>query len=114
MEKLTLIGNLGKDPEMDYLDTGVCCTKFSLAVNRRVKKDNEWDKIAVWYSITAWREAAESLGTSLRKGDKVYLEGQPEIEMYTDKNGKVQISKGLTVKTYEFLSPKQSVSDRDE
>lgn len=109
MNKITLIGNLGRDPEMSYTPNGVAVTKFSIAVNRRMKTaSGEKKQETDWYNITAWRQQAETCNTYLRKGNKVYIEGEIVPRRYTDKAGIERIALDVTLSQVEFLTPKEN------
>ena len=87
LNKVILIGNLGKDPEVSYLGSGVPVAKFSVATSERWK-DNEGtlQEKTEWHNIVAWRKLAEICGQYLRKGSKVYLEGKLQTRSWDDKN----------------------------
>ena len=88
LNKIMLIGNLGKDPELQVTSEGTPITKFSLAVNRYSKASNgEREKETEWFNIIAWRQLAEICEKYLHKGSKVYIEGRLQQRRYTDKNG---------------------------
>jgi single-strand DNA-binding protein len=89
LNKIMLIGNLGRDPEMSYTPNGTAVTKFSLAVNRRFKdrNTNELKEETEWFNIVAWERLAETCNTYLHKGSKVYIEGRMQSHTYTDKDG---------------------------
>jgi single-strand DNA-binding protein len=75
--KVTLIGNLGRDPEMRYTPDGRPVTQFSMAVNRSSKNaTGEWVEETEWFRITVWGNQAERMAENLRKGGKVYVEGR--------------------------------------
>lgn len=84
-----LIGNLGRDPEMNYTPSGQAVTKFTLAVNRRTKDRETGDRReeTTWFSVVAWERLAETCNTYLHKGSKVYIEGRMTSRKYTDKDG---------------------------
>ena len=76
LNKIMLIGNLGRDPELTVTNEGVPVTKFSLAVNRNVKTPaGERKEETDWFNIVAWRQLAEICERYLHKGSKVYIEG---------------------------------------
>jgi len=109
LNKIMLIGNLGKDPEMNYTPSGIALTKFSLAVNRVTKtatgeKQEETD----WFNIIAWRQLAETCNTYLHKGSKVYIEGRLTQRKYTDKNGIDRWMVEVVASDMEMLSPKSA------
>src|ERR1700730_15560833 len=88
LNKIMLIGNLGKDPELQVTSEGTPITKFSLAVNRYSKTSNgEREKETEWFNIIAWRQLAEICEKYLHKGSKVYIEGRITQRKYTDREG---------------------------
>jgi len=111
MNKITLIGNLGRDPEMNYTPNGVAVTKFSLAVNRITKSSTgEKEKETEWFNIVAWRQLAEICNNYLHKGDKVYIDGRLQQRKYTDKNGVERTAIDVIASDMEMLSPKPAQS----
>ena len=111
MNKIMLIGNLGKDPEMNYTPSGIAVTKFSLAVNRTTKSPTgERQEETEWFNIVAWRQLAETCNTYLHKGDKVYIEGRLTQRKYTDKNGIDRWMVEVMVNDMEMLTPKSASS----
>ena len=89
LNKVMLIGNLGRDPEMRYTPTGKPVTAFSLAVNRSWSTaEGERREDAEWFNIVAWGELAERCNKYLRKGERVYVEGRLQTRNYEDKEGK--------------------------
>ena len=86
VNKVILIGNLGKDPEVKYTPQGTPVAKFSLATNERFKdKDGNWQDRTEWHNITAWARTAEICGEYLKKGSKVYIEGSLRTHSWDDK-----------------------------
>src|SRR5271166_1541222 len=76
VNKVILIGNLGKDPEVKFTPQGTPVAKFSLATNDRFKdKEGNWQDRTEWHNVTAWARTAEIAGEYLKKGSKVYIEG---------------------------------------
>ncbi|HCF84542.1 MAG TPA: single-stranded DNA-binding protein [Ktedonobacter sp.] len=111
MNKIILIGNLGRDPEMNYTPSGVALTKFSLAVNRTTKSSTgEREKETEWFNIIVWRQLAETCNTYLHKGDKVCIEGRLTQRKYTDKNGAERVSIEVIANEMEMLTPKSTQS----
>ncbi|HTK81546.1 MAG TPA: single-stranded DNA-binding protein [Bacteroidota bacterium] len=87
LNKVTLIGNLGKDPEVSYTASGVAVAKFSIATNERWKdQEGNAQERTEWHNIVAWRKLAEICGQYLKKGGKVYLEGKLQTRSWDDKN----------------------------
>ena len=117
MNKIMLIGNLGRDPEMNYTPDGTAVAKFSLAVKRVGKSaTGERQDEADWFNIVAWRQLAETCSTYLKKGQKVFIEGRLNIRKYTDRNGVERMAIDVVASDMEMLTPKDrqgSVSSSD-
>ena len=78
-QQITLIGNLGRDPEMRYTPTGLPVTSFTMAVSRNwVGQDGQRQEKTIWFRVTAWRKLAETASQYLRKGSKVLVVGELE------------------------------------
>jgi single-strand DNA-binding protein len=87
LNKVLLIGHLGKDPEVSYTASGVAVAKFSIATNERWKdQEGNTQERTEWHNIVAWRKLAEICGQYLKKGSKVYLEGRLQTRSWDDKN----------------------------
>jgi single-strand DNA-binding protein len=86
VNKVILLGNLGKDPEVKYTPQGTPVAKFSLATNERYKdKDGNWQDRTEWHNIVVWQRLAEIAGEYLKKGGKVYIEGRLQTRSWDDK-----------------------------
>ena len=86
VNKVILVGNLGKDPEIKYTPQGRAVAKFSLATNERYKdKDGQWQDRTEWHNIVLWERLAEIAGEYLKKGGKVYIEGRIRTDSWDDK-----------------------------
>jgi single-strand DNA-binding protein len=86
INKVILIGNLGKDPEVKYTPQGTAVAKFTLATNDRYKdKEGNWQDRTEWHNITAWARLAEIAGEYLKKGRTVYIEGSLRTDSWEDK-----------------------------
>lgn len=86
--KAILIGNLGKDPDIRHLESGVTVAKFPVATNENYKdKSGEWKQITTWHDIVAWRGLAEKVERDLKKGSLVFVEGKITSRKYQDKEG---------------------------
>ncbi len=87
LNKVTLIGNLGKDPEIQQLENSVKVAKFSLATTETYKDEHgQSHSNTEWHSVVLWKGLAELAEKYLRKGSMVYLEGKIKTRSYTDKN----------------------------
>jgi len=86
VNKVILVGHLGKDAETKFTPSGVAKTTFSIATNRRWKdKDGEWQDETDWHNIVLWR--SENLANYLTKGKQIYLEGRLQTRSYDDRDG---------------------------
>jgi len=88
VNKVILVGNLGKDPELRYTSSGVAVATFSIATNESWKDvEGNLQERTQWHNIVAWRKLAEICGEYLKKGGKIYAEGRLQHRNYDDKNG---------------------------
>jgi len=86
INKVILIGNLGKDPEVKYTPQGTPVAKITLATNERFKgKDGQWQDRTEWHNVVLWQRLAEIAGEYLKKGGKVYIEGRLQTRSWDDK-----------------------------
>jgi len=87
VNKVILIGNLGKDPEVKFTPGGTAVAKITLATNERFKdKAGEWQDRTEWHNVVLWARLAEIAGEYLKKGGKVYIEGRLQTRSWDDKN----------------------------
>jgi len=86
VNKVILIGNLGKDPEVKYTPSGMAIAQFSVATAERFKdKDGNWQDRTEWHNLKAFQRTAEIAGEYLKKGSKVYIEGRLHTDSWDDK-----------------------------
>jgi single-strand DNA-binding protein len=103
--KIILVGNLGKDPELRYTPQGDAVCSFTMATNERKKdKSGEMQNVATWFRVTLWRHQAENAAKYLAKGRQVYIEGRLRIEEWTDRDNNVRQSLEVTATDMQFLS----------
>ena len=112
MNRVFLIGNLVRDPELSETNSGISVCRFTIAVNRR--KPGEGAPTADFFNVTVWRDLAESVARYTRKGNKVAVIGSVQIGQYEDKNGQKRTSVDIISDNVEFLSPKGSDDSRDD
>ena len=88
VNKVILVGNLGKDPELKYLEGNIARANFSIATSE-FHKDKNGNKIeqTEWHNIVVWRSMAESAEKLLKKGTQIYLEGKLQTRQWIDKEG---------------------------
>ena len=105
-QQITLIANLGRDPEMRYTPSGVAVTSFSVAVNRSwTGQDGQRQDKTTWFRVTAWRGLAETCNQYLTKGQKVLVVGEmEEPNTWTDREGNTRASLEVTARTVRFLN----------
>lgn len=88
LNRVQIIGNLGRDPEMRYTPAGTAVTNFTVAVGRqRRTADNQFVDDTEWFRVVAWEKLAETCDKWLHKGSQVYIEGRLRTRKYTDKDG---------------------------
>jgi len=89
VNKVILIGNLGKDPEIRHLENGATVANFSIATSENYKDRKTGEKVSQteWHNIVAWRGLAEIAEKFIKKGDKIYIEGKLKTRTWQDKEG---------------------------
>jgi single-strand DNA-binding protein len=86
VNKVILVGNVGKDPEVKYSPSGTPIAKFSLATNEKYKdRSDEWQERTEWHNIVAWQRLAEIVGEYVKKGAKLYIEGKLQTSSWEDR-----------------------------
>jgi single-strand DNA-binding protein len=86
LNRVTLIGNLGKDPEMKFTPQGTAVGKFPIATTRSFKgKDGQWQEQTDWHNVVVWEGLAKIAGDYLKKGSRVYIEGRLQTRSWDDK-----------------------------
>jgi len=86
VNKVILVGHLGRDPEVKFTASGTPVAKFSLATNERYKdKGGEWQDRTEWHYIVAWQRLAEIVGEYVKKGSRIYIEGRLQTSSWEDK-----------------------------
>lgn len=108
LNKVTLIGNLGKDPVLKQVGQGIALCDFSIACTEKYKdRDGNMVEKTEWVNLTAWRGLAETCGKYLAKGSKVYVEGKLETQSWEDKQTQEKRYKTIVVADKViFLTPK--------
>jgi single-strand DNA-binding protein len=97
LNKVMLIGNVGRDPEVRYLDNGVAKATFSLATSETYKnKDGSKTTQTEWHNIVLWRALAEIAEKYIKKGDRLYIEGKIHTRSYDDKDGQKKFITEIT------------------
>ena len=107
MNKVILIGNLTKDPELSETPSGIAVCRFAVAVSRDYA-DSNGNRETDFFNITTWRGKAETCGKYLKKGNKVAIVGSLQNRSYEDKDGIKRTVTDIIASDVEFLTPKQS------
>ena len=103
--KIIIVGNLGRDPELRYTPQGVAVCNLSLATNEKKRdKSGEMQEVTTWFRVTLWRNQAENAAKYLTKGSPVYVEGRLGVEEYTDRDGNNRFSLEVQGTDMHFIS----------
>lgn len=109
LNKVQLIGNLGRDPELRSTQSGVAVANFSIATSERWKDQaGEKQEKTEWHNVVVWKQQAESCGRYLHKGSKVYVEGRLQTRKWQDKEGLDRYTTEVVAMNVVFLDPKQA------
>ncbi len=109
--KVIVVGNLGRDPELRYTPQGTAVCSFSVATSeKRRDKAGEFQELTTWFRVTLWGKQAEVASKYLVKGKPVYVEGRLRVEEYTDRDGKSRYSLELNASDMQFISGGQNES----
>ena len=111
MNKVMLIGNVGKEPEIRYVDQGVAVARISLATTERgytLQNGTQVPEHTDWHSVILWRKLAEIVEKYVHKGDKLYIEGRIRYTSYDDKQGQRRYTTEIWADNMEMLTPKSA------
>ena len=115
VNKVILVGNLGKDPEVKYLDNGVAVANFSLATTENYKnREGERVSQTEWHNIVLWRGLAEVAEKYLKKGANIYIEGKIKTRKWEDKEGFTRYSTEILGDNMTMLGGRSSLEDKTE
>ncbi len=104
LNKMTIIGNLGADPEVRYLDGGAVVATFNVATTEKyTNRNGEKVEQTEWFRVELWNEQAKVAEKYLKKGNSVYVEGRLRTELWTDKEGKERTSLRVRANTMQLL-----------
>jgi single-strand DNA-binding protein len=114
LNRVQLIGRLGKDPESKYTPTGKKVVHFSIAVSQRWKAAGENRESTEWVNIEAWDRLGEVCQEYLKKGSLVYVEGRLKTDKYEDQNGETKYYTKVVAQVVQFLDNRAGDSPMDE
>lgn len=113
--KIIVVGNLGRDPELNYTPQGLAVCHFSVATNEKKRdKAGELQDVTTWFRITVWGKQAENASKYLSKGRAVYAEGRLRLEEYTDRDGKQRYSLEVNTSDIQFIGARENNSDDEQ
>ena len=112
MNKLTIIGNLTRDPEMRTTQSGIQVCTFTVAVNRRRSNADSGQPEADFFRVTAWRQLGENCAKFLSKGRKVCVIGPVSVSTFTGNDGNTRATLEVTADDVEFLSPRSEAGEQ--
>lgn len=113
MNKVFLIGNLTRDPELTETASGVAVCNFSIAVNRNYASQ-DGERQTDFFNCTAWRGTAEAISRYTKKGKKIAIMGSIQLRNYEDNQGVKRTAVDIIAQDVEFLSPRESNDAFDE
>lgn len=103
VNKIIVVGNLGRDPEVRYSQSGTAICTFSVAVTERRKVGDEWKEHTEWFRVKTFGKVAENAGQYLQKGKQVYVDGRLEQAKYKDKDGNDRLSVEIVANSVQYL-----------
>jgi single-strand DNA-binding protein len=116
LNRVMLIGNLGKDPEIKYTPNGTAVARIVLATNERFKdKSGEWKDRVEWHTVVLWKRLAEIAGEHLKKGNKAYIDGRLETRAW-EKDGETRYTTSIIASDLILLGsrPEKAASAKTE
>jgi single-strand DNA-binding protein len=111
LNKVMIIGNLGKDPELSYTASGDAVTKFSVAANETWTKDGQKQERTEWFNVVCWRKLAETCAEYLSKGRQVYVEGKLQTRTY-EQDGQTKYFTEVVADQVRFLGERGETRER--
>lgn len=114
LNRVLLIGNLGRDPELSYLPSGLAVARFTLATTeRRRRADNEWEDVTDWHRVVLFGRQAEVAGQFLSKGQQVFIEGRIRYNTY-EREGVKRTTTEIIASNLMLLGKKEEVAEVPE
>lgn len=109
INRVILLGNLGKDPEIRRLENGAVVAKFPVATNENYRdKSGEWQQLTEWHDIVAWRSLAERAESTLQKGSMVYIEGKLTHRTWQDQDGNNRRTTEVVANYFRTIGPRRN------
>ena len=114
MNKVMLIGNVGQEPEIRYVDSDVAVARLSLATSERgytLQNGTQVPDRTDWHTVILWRKLAKIVEEFVHKGDKLYIEGRIRYVSFNDKQGVKRMATEIWAENMEMLSPRKSADE---
>ena len=108
LNKATLIGRLGRDPELKYAQSGTAIANFSVATSESIRRGDSWEEKTEWHNIVVFSNQAEACSKYLQKGSLVYIEGRLQTRSYQDRDGNDKYRTEIVALSVKFLDPKSA------
>lgn len=107
-QKTTIIGNLGRDPELKYTNSQMAICSFSVAVTEKIKKNGEWVDATTWFKVVTFGKQAENASKYLAKGSKILADGRIQLDEYTAKDGTHKANLSLVAEKLVYLTKSEA------
>lgn len=115
LNKVLLIGNVGKDPEVRHLESGAAVATFSLATSERYRGNNgEMKEITEWHNIVAWRQLADLASNYIKKGTQIYVEGRIRTRSWDDQSGQKRYTTEIMADAIQLLGRRSDNPGADQ
>ena len=111
LNRVMLIGHVGKDAELKYTPSGNAQAKFSVATNHNTKKGDQWESETTWHNVILWGDSAERLAGHITKGKAVYVEGRIQTRTWDDDKGKHYMTE-VIAQTVQLLDKRDGTEGR--
>ncbi len=105
VNRVTLLGNLGQDPELRWTQAGQAILNMRVATGSRIKKGEEWVDVTEWHTVVMWGNRAEGLNKILRKGSRLFIEGRIQTRSWEDKEGAKRYSTEVVATNVVLCDP---------
>jgi len=112
LNKVLLLGRLGRDPEKKYTGSGIAVCNFSVATSESVKKGNSYEEKTEWHKVIVFGNQAENVTKFVKKGSLVFIEGRIQSRSYQDKEGNDKYVTEIIANSVRFLDVKDSSDER--
>ena len=107
LNKVMLLGRVGRDPEKKYINSGTAVVNFSLATSESFKKGDAWEEKTEWHKIVAFGNTAENVSKFVKKGSQIFVEGRIQTRSYQDKDGNDKYITEVVAREVKFLDTKE-------